>query len=383
MRHERLHYIDWLRLLAVFLLFTFHSARIFDPFENFYVHSQQLSPLLTYIFIWVVSPWHMCLFFLLAGASTYFALKFRIAREYRIERFKRLFIPFVFGLLVLIPPQSYLGLIGHSGTAPPYLSWYPSFFHLNFNDMDGYYLGGLTFGQLWFIFHLFLYSLAALPLFLYLNSEAGEKWVNRLANAFTHPAVLFLLMPVFLILLSQFPEIAGGNPLFYLAFFISGFLLMADRRFTDTIDRHRLALLLLGFVPFLIGIAYIAVMVSGQPGTASIGDVFMSAYAEDFVSWFVVLAFMAYGRRILNFTNGFLSYFSEGAYPLYILHQTVIVIVGFFALQLAIPVIAKFVLIVMLSFLGSVLTYDLLVRRNSVTRFLFGMRPRVRARESV
>jgi glucan biosynthesis protein C len=375
MKHERLHYIDWLRLMAVFLLFTFHSARIFDPFENFYVHSLESSPLLTCVFVWVVSPWFMSLFFLLAGASTYLALKFRTGSEYRKERFLRLLIPFFFGLLILIPPQSYLGLISHSTSSPSYLSWYPSFFHLNLEDMDGYYLGGLTFGQLWFILHLFIYSVVALPLFLYLNRETGRKWIHRLAGAFTHPAFLFLLIPLFLILLSQFPEVAGGNPLFYMAFFISGFLLMADPRFTDTIDTHRRILLLLGFVPFLIGIALIA---GGfLPVSSGIGDVIMSAYAEGFVSWFVVLAFMAYGRRVLNFTNRFLGYFSEGAYPLYILHQTVIVVVGFFVLQLALPVIGQFVLILSFSLLGSVLIYDLLVRRNRITRFLFGMKTRV------
>ncbi|MDD1673920.1 MAG: acyltransferase family protein, partial [Methanomicrobiales archaeon] len=319
--------------------------------------------------------------FFLAGASTFFALQFRAGSEYRKERFKRLLIPFFFGLFVLIPPQSYLGLISHSNTSITYLSWYPSFFHLNFNDMDGYYLGGLTFGQLWFIFHLFIYSLVALSLFLYLNSEPGKKWINRLANAFTNPGVLFLLVPFFLVLLSQFPELAGGNPLFYIAFFVSGFILMSDSRFTDVIDTHRRTLLVLGFVPFLIGIAIIVGM--GQLGVAGIGDLLMNVYADGFVSWFVVLAFMAYGRRILNITNRVLSYFTEGAYPLYILHQTVIVIVGFYVLQLAIPVIAQFGLIVLLSFLGTVLAYDLLVRRTYVTRFLFGMKAKMKAEAQV
>jgi glucan biosynthesis protein C len=191
------------------------------------------------------------------------------------------------------------------------------------------------------------------------------------------------LMPLFLVLLSHFPEVAGGNPLFYIAFFISGFLLMADPRFTDRIDIHRQILLLLGFIPFLIGIALIAGGV--LPVSSGIGDVMLSAYAEGFVPWFVVLAFMAYGRRVLNFTNRFLGYFSEGAYPLYILHQTVIVIVGFFVLQLALPLIGQFVLILSFSLLGSVLTYDLLVRRNRITRFLFGMKARsiLRSEEQV
>lgn len=373
MKHERLHYIDWLRLMAVFLLFTFHSARIFDPWENFYVHSAEASPLLAYVFIWVVSPWFMALFFFLAGASTYFALAFRSGHEYRRERFLRLLIPFVFGLLILIPPQSYLGLLSHSAGAPPYLSWYPGFFHLNLADVDGYYLGGLTFGQLWFILHLFVYSMVALPVFLFLRSETGKAWIPRLSRAITHPAGLFLGIPLLLAVLTGFPELAGGNPLYYLVFFIGGFLFMTDRRFTDIIDTHRMTLLFLGFIPFLTGITFIAVL--GQPDPGGITDQVLNAYAEGFVSWFVVLAFLAYGRRLLNFTNRFLRYFSEGAYPLYILHQTAIVIVGFFVLQLSLPVIIRFLLILIFSLLGCILTYDVLVKRNRITRFLFGMKP--------
>src|SRR5512137_1382751 len=98
----RVHYIDWLRLMAVLLLFFFHTARIFDPEEEFYVHSIPQSHLLFDIFIRPLGPWHMSLFFLLAGASTYFALRHRSGGQYASERLKRLFIPFVFGVLVLI-----------------------------------------------------------------------------------------------------------------------------------------------------------------------------------------------------------------------------------------------------------------------------------------
>jgi glucan biosynthesis protein C len=70
--------IDWLRVLAVLLLFPFHSARIFDTFSTWYVKNEVLSEALTY-FITYVHPWHMPLLFLLAGASTWFALSFAAA----------------------------------------------------------------------------------------------------------------------------------------------------------------------------------------------------------------------------------------------------------------------------------------------------------------
>lgn len=166
--------IDWLRFLAVLLLFPFHTARIFDIWEEFYARNDQTSKALTF-FIGYLNRWHMPLFFLLAGASTWFALRFRSGGVYARERFKRLLVPFIFGVLVLIPPQSYLGLRNHSDYAESFWHWFPNFFQLIPEDMDGYFLGGHTWGHLWFIAHLFLYSLAALPLLLCLKPGPAAK----------------------------------------------------------------------------------------------------------------------------------------------------------------------------------------------------------------
>ena len=372
---QRLYYIDWLRLVAVFLLFFFHTARIFDPMENFYVQNDHLSSVLYYMFIASIGPWQMSLFFLLAGASTYYALRKRSGGEYSRERFKRLLIPFVFGVLVLIPPQSYLGLLNHSDYAKSFFTWFPNFFHLQTDDIDGYFLGGHTWGHLWFILHLFVYSLIALPLLLYFNRESGQRWAKRVVGTLTKPIVLLLLFPLLLVLIGEFPEIVGGNPLFYITFFICGFILMSDPRFIDTVDKRKLILLLLGVVPFA-GIIIVSATNSwpvDMPGWAN--DI-LDGYVDGFVPWYVILAMLAYGRRLLNFTNRFLKYFAEGAYPLYILHQTVIVIIGFFVVQWGFGVGAKYAIIVALSFAGSVLVYDILVKRTKITRFLFGMKPK-------
>lgn len=371
---QRQYFVDWLRLAAVFLLFLFHTARIFDPNENFYVQNDSFSPILHDVIISAIWPWHMSLFFLLAGASTYFALRHRIGKKYVSERFKRLFIPFLFGVLILIPPQSYLGIISHSNFSEPYFSWYPDFFILQTDDMDGYFMGGHTWGQLWFIFHLFVYSLIALPLFQYFNRESGQRLIKRLALAFTKPGVIFIF-PVLLALMYEFPEVAGGNPLFYITFFICGFILMSDSRFMDTIDRYRIILLIIG--PVIFSGYMIAVVTNTWPQDLPrwANDI-RSYYVDAFVPWFVILTMLAYGRRLLQFTNRFLKYFAEAAYPLYILHQTIILIIGYFIVQWGMNVPSKYALIVVFSFVATLLTYDVVVKRTNITRFLFGMRAR-------
>jgi len=379
LKHQRLYYIDWLRLMAVFLLFFFHTARIFDPEESFYVQNDHLSWVLHFMFQSSLDPWLMSLFFLLAGASTYYALRVRTGREYCLERLKRLFIPFVFGVLVLIPPQSYLGLLSHSDYSRSFISWFPNFFHLRTEDIDGFFLGGHTWGQLWFILHLFVYSLISLPLFRYFNRESGQRWVKRVADTFSKPVVLLLLFPLLLVLIYEFPEIAGGSPLFYITFFISGFILMSVPSLMQAIDKRRLSLLLLGIVPLVPTLVLGATQSwpADMPGWA--GRI-IQGYIDGFVPWFLILAMLAYGNRILEFSNRFLKYFAEAAYPLYILHQTVIVIIGFYVVQWGIAVGLKYTLVVTIALVGSVFAYHVLVKQINVTRFLFGMKPKIRTK---
>jgi len=372
---DRRYDIDWLRLIAVFLLFFFHTAVVFHPWSDNYIKNDQLSPAIAYIFVWTLGHWHMSLFFILAGASTYFALRKRSAVEYIKERVKRLFIPLIFGTLVIIPPLSYLGLLSHSDYSQSYIAWFPSFFHLQTADLSGFFLGGFTTGHLWFILHLLVYSLIALPLFLYFNRESGRRWTERIAGTLMRPAVLFLLFPVLLALISRFPWVLGGNPLFYITFFILGFILMSNQRLMDKIERYRLPLLVLGVVP-LVGLITMSATNSWPANIPEWADVIMDAYRNGFVPWFFILALLAYGMRLLNFTNRFLKYFAEGAYPIYILHQTIIMAIAFFVVQWGLGAGAKYVIIVALSFAGTILAYDILVRRTNVTRFLFGMKPK-------
>jgi fucose 4-O-acetylase-like acetyltransferase len=98
---ERRNDLDWVRVLAVLLLVPFHAARIFDIFETFYVKNDTLSPWLSHIVVFFLNKWHMPLLFLLAGASSWYALRFRSGARYLGERLKRLPVPFVFGTLVL------------------------------------------------------------------------------------------------------------------------------------------------------------------------------------------------------------------------------------------------------------------------------------------
>ena len=266
-------------------------------------------------------------------------------------------------------PRSPTWACGHSGEAVSVFSWLPTFFRLNEADLNGYFLGGMTFGHLWFIIHLFFYSLIALPIVLFLRKGAGRYVVRFLAWLAAKPAVI-LLFGLFLAPAALVPEIAGGNPVFYGITFLLGYLLMADARFEQALDRHKLAALILGPVGCL-AVAYFNL--NGQPAMPDWAVSLYHVYAWFIVPWCCLVAMLGYGRRFLRSGGRVLKYAAPASYPVYLLHQTMIVAVGFVVLKGGLGVSASFVAVLIGSFAVTLIVYEV-VRRVNVFRLFFGMK---------
>jgi len=372
---ERRNDLDWVRILAVLLLIPFHTARIFDTHELFYVKNAELSTWLTNGVIVFLNPWHMPLLFLAAGASTWFAMKKRSGGQYLIERLKRLMVPFIFGTLVIVPPQMYFAQLHRSGTPISYLEYYPTFFQMRPVGMPDYTGIGFTWGHLWFILNLFVISLIALPIFLGLKTKTGQRMTAGLAGFFGRgPAILLLALP-FPFVLYFLPEIDGKPFFMYLMVFAFGFLLMSDTRHQKALERNRWIALILGIA--CMSVIY-AVMRSGARFEEATFEFILFGLLRSFNIWFWLVAILGFGQKYLNIDNKLLRYARNAAYPFYVLHQTVIVVIGFYVVQWNTDVLLKFSVIVGCSLVATIGLYDLIVRRTNVTRFLFGMKSKAR-----
>ena len=114
--------------LVVMGLIFFHSARIFD-LGDFYVKNMTTSNLVATVIIFAVT-WAMPLMFIMAGMAVWYSLRKRTAGQFMGERFRRLFIPLVFGVLVFVPPQVYIGLHQDPAYAESYWAFLPRFFNI-------------------------------------------------------------------------------------------------------------------------------------------------------------------------------------------------------------------------------------------------------------
>ena len=79
--------------------------------------------------------------------------------------------------------------------------------------------------------------------------------------------------------------------------------------------------------------------------------------------------------KYLNTSTSFVRYANEAVLPFYILHQTVLLCVGYIVVQWAIPDFLKWLIILLTSFGIIMALYEFLVRRFNVLRVLFGMKP--------
>jgi peptidoglycan/LPS O-acetylase OafA/YrhL len=387
---ERRWDIDWLRLLVILMLVPYHTARIFDP-DPFYVKNGQLTSVFSYGLVRLGDAFAMRLLLLLSGAATWFALRRRSGGRYALERVQRLLVPFFWGLLVLAPPNAYFARRIHAGYTGSYLQFYPHFFEVGPGGVFLDFTGGFTMAHLWFILILFVLSLVALPLCLLLRRESGKRLIARLAAVFALPgAILLLAVPP---AIADWLFVRSANPLYpillLLIFFIYGYVLIADDRFGEAIDRHKVVALIIGPVLYVVlGVTRIR---DAMPEWSQF------LYCHGIVPWFVIVALLGYGKRYLNVTPrrgslaaAFLMYFGEGAYAFYLIHQPVLVTIGYYVVQwdastalgAGASIVVKYTIIAIGTFVVTTLLYEAFVRRIPVMRFLFGMRPRQKPREA-
>jgi len=155
----RLYYLDWIRVLAMVCIFFFHNARFFDAVGGDWHVKNATTNLGASFLVAFMAQWAMPLFFLIAGAGTYYALKSRRVGQFVQERTLRLLIPLIFGMLVIVFPQAYFEAVSHGEDLGGY----------NFFQLYWLYLAtlpDLNWFHLWFLFYLFIYSLITIPLFL-------------------------------------------------------------------------------------------------------------------------------------------------------------------------------------------------------------------------
>ena len=372
----RQYYIDWLRVIAIFLVFIYHSLR---PFGSEYFHVMNDRAYAGVDLITAILPiFGMPLVFLISGAGAFYALGKRSGGRYLWDRVLRLLVPFFVGMVTYIPLLVYLERVHHGDFEGNFAAFLGQYF-------DGLYGFGGDFAwmglHLWYLALLFFFTLLMLPLIAWLrHSAAGGRALAWHSRLFARPGLVYLMaLPLLALAVLLDPDtpwgirkLGGWTIWEYLFLFLFGFLLVAGDNVQVGIKRQRWASLVIGLLALVVGAT-----VRLLPGEYGFGTPQYSLYMAMVVTcaWCLLLAVWGFSMIHLNFGTRALWLANEAVLPFYIMHQTFIIILGFFVLGWAIPDALQYVMIAGGTLLLMLVLHFGLIRRSNVLRVLFGLTP--------
>jgi len=335
----RKYYIDNLRNSTILLLFPVHTFMVWNDFgSRFYIWQEENKILSTCIVL--VTPWFMPLLFVLAGMSARYALEKKTNKMFCLQRAGRLMVPFVFGLIVLVPFQAlYARKFFYQYQGGILAHWKYFFTHLT--DLSGYD-GAFTLGHLWFILFLFFISILSLALFHWMPYQKAVVSVGKMP---VFAVVFFFLLVWLMYYLGNFGGFSLGKDF---ALYVIGYYVLSNEVVIGKLEKN---------MGWLVSLSVMVTMMSAvfYYRFSYYGDLWVN-----FVGWVCVLALLAVGKRFLNKKMRFTEYFNRASYPIYLLHQSILVALSYYVVQITDILWMQVSCICMGSFLLTVLVYHVI-----------------------
>ncbi len=386
LHQQRLAYIDWLRILAILGVLVYHSARPFIPDDPWHINNADKSNLLEE-FNFLLSRFRMPLLFFLSGAVTWYMVKKRTTGQFLLLRFKRLFIPLLAGMLIVIPPQVYFERL-HQGYTGSFAGFYGDLF-----QSGPYPEGNLSWHHLWFIAYLFLYDLLLAPFFTWCKTGSAAGFRKFLTSMAKGKRIYLVMLPSVLLYsfgILSYPQTNNliQDPVYFfywLLFLLVGFCFMLEPELLDSLERNR---------RFSLGMAFLLLLLinclrwndynwfDGSHPTES-WFTYLYIARHPIHTWCWVFALVGYGKKYLNKSHPSLDYLNPLIYPFYILHQTIIVILAYYVVQTPDTVFFKWIFLTLSTLFLTLMIFHLFIKRYPFTRFIFGMKSRIVKRDSI
>jgi hypothetical protein len=345
---DRRYDIDWLRVIAIGLLLIYHIAIGFQPWGVFIGFIQNGEALES---IWnpmsMLNVWRIPLLFFVSGMGVYFAIQRRNWKGLLLERTKRILLPFIFGMLVIVPLHVWL---------------WQYYYHQELSYM-------LNPAHLWFLGNIFIYVLIFTPLFFYLKSKRESRLFSILNKLMASPLALLVLMIPFIIeaklLQPENFELYAMTPHgFWMGMiaFLTGFLCVySGQYFWKNVTKLRQATLAIAFVLYLLRL---------QGVTSDLLNYLIPVESN---LW--IYTVFGFGYKYLNRPSKTLAYLSTAAYPIYIIHMGFLYLASVMIFPLDIHPIVKLTAVILITFAGCFISYEFLIRRINWVRPLFGLKP--------
>lgn len=378
--------LDWLRVIAFGLLIYYHSAIAFLPGGMPMIQNEETSIVLQ-VMAGFLHQFRLALLFLISGVGVFFALRGRNRTQFLRERSMRLIVPFVFGVLVVVPPMVYLEKRFIGGIAGDFLSSFVEFYFALFAN-GVYPSGNLSWHHYWFIAYLFLYCIIAWPIFAYFKRADGLAQLNTWSRKLSRGTYLYIpiipLAVVEIALRAHFPGFPDlihdwANFSHFFMIFIAGFVLASNTQLLGQAQQLRNISLTLGILASatLFALFWSPETTTFTPSINENDDILIYVgfcLLRVANVWFWLLICLGYAGRYLQRPSRVLSYLNKAVYPLFCLHLTIIVALEYLVVPLEWSIGAKYVVITTGAVAATLGSYELIRRKIAWLRPFVGLR---------
>lgn len=354
------HYgMDWLRIAAFALLILYHIGMYFVPWGW---HVKIAEPL-----DWVAIPmlatngWRLALLFLVSGyASAALFAKLGGSGAFARSRSARLLIPLLFAVAVIIPPQPWIDLKGQHGYPHDFLHfWLRDYFGFQF--IDGIALP--TWQHLWFVVYLWVYTMLAALVIAAVPATLRARVADGAARLLRGWGLLAVPMLLWIAIYVAFPDHDETHALFddgpshlhYLVAFAAGWLLRVRPQLFAAVAhcwKPAAVLAVTAFIP----IAWVELSWPGDT-RAPDGAILLYHLMRQVQGWATIVALLGIADRYWNRDHVRRAMLAEAVFPFYIVHQTIIVVVGWYLLRAGVAALPSFLILLAATVTGCWLFY--------------------------
>ncbi|MHA7056542.1 acyltransferase family protein [Aquimarina sp. M1] len=367
---NRRYDLDWLRVIVFGLLIFYHVGMFFVPWgwhiKNNIIYNWIQWPML------FLNQWRLPILFVISGMGTFYALSYRNLWQFNIERVKRLLIPLLFGMLVIVPPQIYFERLATDQFSGSYFSF------LTTEAFIGIYPeGNISWHHLWFLPYLLIFSIILSPIFIKIkrNAPGFTSWMQRQVQKSYGLYIFIIPLYVLEVLVEPFFPTTHAliddwfNFFNSLVFFLIGFTLISSgKEFWKSLECIKSKALIIGLVAFSL---QLFIWIQGK-------DSYFIHFSEGLIKvtnlWSWILVILGYGAKFLNTKTAIVAYCNRAVYPFYILHQTITVGIGYYIMNLNWSFFSKFMLLTVGTFGISWMIYDWIILKIPILHPLFGLK---------
>jgi len=319
---------------------------VFQPWGFYigFIQSTEISEAI-WIPMALLNVWRIPLLFFVSGMGVCFALRRRDWKQLLLDRARRILLPLIFGSFLIVPIHVFV-----------FQKYY---------EQEIVYSPSV--GHLWFLLNICIYVTQIIG-FAFLDKNYDYKFFNALRVLLKRPYYIYLFIIPFILeaelidpeYFSLYVGTGHGFLIGMLAFFF-GFLFIAiGDAFWNAVEKMKTASLIIAFVLYLIRLFYFELSAPN----------FLTSIES--MNW--IFAVLGFGYKYLNKPGKILTYLSQAAYPVYIIHMIFLYLASFIILPLHLPLGLNLILIILFTFTGCFVTYDLIIKRIGLLRPLFGLK---------